>query len=155
MKWAAVAFPMTWLLAASPPAAGLSAAAALVPFEVAGDAVERPLGGLKGNAERGRGIVADRRGGNCLICHAVPSIAEPFQGRIGPSLAGVAKRLTAGQMRLRLIDQSQLNPKTLMPPYYRTENLNDVAPEYVGKPILEAQEIEDVLAFLATLQERK
>ena len=118
---------------------------------VAGDAVAAPLGGLAGDAARGRGIVADRRRGNCLICHAVPALAQPFQGRIGPSLAGVGKRLSAGQIRLRLIDQSRINPDTVMPPYYRTADLHDVAPEYIGRPALDAQAIEDVLAFLVTL----
>lgn len=155
MKWTAAVLPLSWLLAATPPAAGNAASTGLVAFEIKGDAVDRPLGGLKGVAERGGKIIADRRSGNCLICHAVPAIAEPFQGRIGPSLAGVAKRLSVGQMRLRLIDLSRLKPNTLMPPYYRTENLTDVAPAYQGKPILDAQQIEDVLAFLARQTEPK
>jgi len=131
---------------------GPAAAGGVQPFTVTGDAVASPLGGLAGDAARGRAVVVDRRRGNCLICHAVPTVAAPFQGRIGPSLAGVGGRLTAVQMRLRLIDQSRIKPDTIMPPYYRTEDLHDVAPEYRGKPALGAQEIEDVLAFLMTLK---
>ena len=63
----------------------------------------------------------DRTIGNCLICHKAPEPAERFMGEIGPDLAGVGARLTAGQIRLRLVDQSRLNPKTVMPPYYRVE----------------------------------
>jgi sulfur-oxidizing protein SoxX len=127
--------------------------AELATFEVDGDAVRTPLSGLSGRPERGRDIVVDRRKGNCLICHRVPSLDIPFQGEIGPSLAGVARRLKEGEIRLRLIDQSRINPATTMPPYYRIEGLRDVAPADRGKPALNAQEIEDVVAFLLTLKE--
>ncbi|EKE79022.1 putative cytochrome c SoxX protein [Oceanibaculum indicum P24] len=96
-------------------------------------------------------MVLDRRRGNCLICHSVPVPGEPFQGELGPALAGVGARLDEGQIRLRLIDQSRISPRTIMPPYYRVERLRDVAPEYQDKPALEAQEIEDVVAYLKTL----
>ena len=100
---------------------------------------------------RGRRIVLDRETGNCLICHKVPEPAEPFQGDLGPDLSGVGTRLTAGQIRLRLVDESRLNPQTLMPPYYRVEGLSRVSARYRGKPVLTAQEIEDVVAYLGTL----
>ena len=67
-------------------------------------------------------------------------------------LAGVGARLEAGQIRLRLVDASLVNPQTVMPPYFRTENLQDVAPAFRGKPALSAQEIEDVVSYLATLR---
>lgn len=129
-----------------------SAETSLLDYTIQGDAVPQPLGGLAGNAERGRDVAIDRAKGNCLACHAVPSVDEPFQGKLGPSLAGVGRKLSAGQIRLRLIDQSRLNPKTMMPPYYRVKDLNNVAPELIGKPALEAQEIEDVVAWLMTLK---
>lgn len=133
-------------------AAGAQAAAdGLLPYAVRGDAVPSPLGGLTGDPDRGRAVVLDRRRGNCLICHAFPVGNEPFQGSLGPAMAGVGSRLDRGQIRLRLIDQSRLNPQTIMPPYYRVDGLVDVAPEYRGRPALEAQEIEDVVAYLATL----
>jgi sulfur-oxidizing protein SoxX len=122
-----------------------------MPYEVSGDAVPGPLGGLKGDVERGKAVVLDRRRGNCLICHAFPLAGEPFQGEIGPPMAGIGSRLTAGQIRLRLIDQSRIDPDTIMPPYYRVDGLRNVAPEYRGRPALGAQEIEDVLAYLTSL----
>ncbi|MDZ4789890.1 MAG: sulfur oxidation c-type cytochrome SoxX [Hyphomicrobiales bacterium] len=134
-------------LAASPRAQGL------VAFNVEGDAITRPLGDLDGDASRGLAIVRDRRVGNCLICHAAPIAEEPFQGEIGPRLHGIGARLSAGQIRLRLIDQSILNAETLMPPYYRVSELTDVAPEYAGRPGLSAQQIEDVVAYLSGLRE--
>jgi L-cysteine S-thiosulfotransferase len=97
--------------------------------------------------------VRDRERGNCLICHSVPVAAERFQGDLGPPLAGVGSRLTSGQLRLRLIDQTRINPDTIMPAYYRTEGLIRVAPRYQGKPALTAAEIEDVIAWLGTLKE--
>ncbi len=123
----------------------------LLPFAVTGDAVREPLGGLKGDPERGRATVLDRRKGNCLICHAFPIADEPFQGDIGPPMAGVASRLSEGQIRLRLIDQSRINTETIMPPYYRVDGLNNVAAEYAGRPALDAQDIEDVVAYLMSL----
>jgi len=125
----------------------------LLPFEVSGDAVLKPLGSLKGDERRGEEIVRDRRVGNCLICHQFPFKDEPFQGDIGPAMMGIGTRLTAAQIRLRLIDESVINPGTVMPPYYRIENLTNVAPEYAGLPGLTAQEIEDVAAYLASLKQ--
>jgi len=129
-----------------------SAVLALETYEVAGDAIPRPLGGLVGSIERGAAIVRDRERGNCLICHQGADPAEPFQGSIGPPLKGVGARLDAGQIRMRLVDASLLNPQTVMPPYFRTENLHDVAAAYRGKPALSAQEIEDVVVYLASLR---
>lgn len=129
------------------------AGAELLAFEVVGDAVPAPLGGLEGDPAQGRDIVLDRRAGNCLICHSLPDADEPFQGEIGPPLAGVGERLSRGQIRLRLIDQSRIEPTTVMPPYYRTEGLTNVAPEHPGRPALDAQQIEDVVAYLAGLTE--
>ena len=125
----------------------------LAPFEVAGDAIPAPLEGRTGDPVRGIAIIRDRRIGNCLICHSLPLADEPFQGEIGPALQGVGSRLSPGQIRLRLIDQSRINPQTLMPPYYRVAGLTNVAPEYRGRPALDAQQIEDIVAYLAGLKE--
>lgn len=143
--------PALLLAAAVLAAAGAPAAAALEPYKVVGDAIPRPLGGFVGDPVRGEALVRDRERGNCLICHHGADPSEPFQGTIGPPLAGVGARLDAGQIRLRLVDASLLNPQTVMPPYFRTENLHDVAPAYRGKPALSAQEIEDVVSYLASL----
>jgi sulfur-oxidizing protein SoxX len=115
--------------------------------------VPEALGGLDGDPARGKAVVLDRRRGNCLICHVFPIGGQPFQGEIGPPMAGVASRLSEGQIRLRLIDQSRINPDTIMPPYYRVEGLRNVAAEYEGRPALDAQEIEDVVAYLSGLTE--
>jgi sulfur-oxidizing protein SoxX len=41
-----------------------------------------------------------------------------------------------------------------MPSYYRIDHLTRVGQAWQGKPVLTAQQIEDVVAFLATLRNR-
>lgn len=125
---------------------------ALEPYRVVADAIPAALGGLIGDPARGAALVRDRERGNCLICHQGVDPSEPFQGTIGPPLAGAGSRLDAGQIRLRLVDMSRLNPDTVMPPYFRTEGLRDVAEAYRGRPAFSAQEIEDVVSYLASLR---
>lgn len=126
---------------------------ALRSYEIAGDAISRPLTGQPGDPARGRAIVANRQQGLCLLCHSGPFPEAAFQGNLAPSLAGAGARWSAGQLRLRIVDASRLNPNTIMPPYYRIDDLTRVAPSYAGKPILSAEQIEDVVAFLATLRD--
>jgi sulfur-oxidizing protein SoxX len=138
--------------------AALLAAGALaqsvVPYRIEGDAIRAPLTGEPGDAARGRSIVLDRNEGGCILCHAVPD-GPRFMGDIAPPLAGVGARLSAAQLRLRVVDQSRLDPNTPMPSYYRLEGLHDVAPAYRGKPVLDARQVEDVVAYLQTLREAK
>ena len=123
----------------------------LVPYEIVGDAIPTSLTGAPGDPARGRAIVGDRRVGLCLLCHTGPFPEPRLQGTLAPDLRGAGSRFSAGQLRLRLVDATRLNPDTIMPPYYRIEGLARVAPSYAGKPILDAAQIEDVVAFLATL----
>lgn len=112
-----------------------------------------PLTAAPGDAARGRAIVLNRQKGLCLLCHSGPFPEERFQGDLAPSLAGAGARLTKAQLRLRIMDSRRLNPASIMPSYYRTEGLTQVAPAWQGKPLLTAEEIEDVVAFLATLRD--
>lgn len=127
----------------------------VTPYSVTGDAIEAPLDGLAGDAARGAAVARNRETANCLICHAIPDTREQFMGDIGPPLAGVGSRLTEGQIRLRLVDPTRLNPDAVMPPYHRVAGLTRVDERYRGQPVLTAQEIEDVVAFLATLKDRE
>lgn len=121
-----------------------------VQYTVENYAIPRALSAEPGDPTRGARVVAEHEPGNCLSCHAVP-VDAAFFGTTGPSLAGVARRLNAGQLRLRLADPKQINPLSIMPAYYRTQGLQRVAPAYAGQTILTAQQIEDVVAFLLTL----
>jgi sulfur-oxidizing protein SoxX len=120
-------------------------------YDVLGDGIPKVLTDQPGDPARGRAIVVDRRKGLCLLCHSGPFPEERFQGDLAPSLEGAGDRNSTAALRLRLVDSRQVNPDTIMPPYFETTGLHQVAPEFSGKTILEAQEIEDVVAFLATL----
>jgi L-cysteine S-thiosulfotransferase len=134
--------------------AGAAAAEpALKPYIIVGDAIPEPLTGAKGDPERGRAIVANRQVGLCLLCHSGPFPQEKFQGTLAPSLAGAGMRSNEEQLRLRIVDAGRLNPQTIMPPYYRVDGLSHVAPAFQGKTILSAEQIEDVVAYLATLRD--
>ena len=122
-------------------------------FEPVGDAIPRPLAPEPGDAARGRSIAVNRDAGACTLCHAVPG--EQNSGNIAPTLAGVGARFSIAQLRLRVADSTRVNPNTPMPAYYRTEGLNQVASAFRGKPILSAQQLEDVVAWLATLKESR
>lgn len=112
-----------------------------------------PLTASAGDPDRGRAIAADPDRGNCSICHLLPG-AEPRQhGDLAPPLAGAGSRNTAGELRMRIVDGTRINPATLMPPYHRLEGLARVAAPFRGAPILTAQEVEDVVAWLLTLRE--
>ena len=117
------------------------------------DSIPASLTGAKGDAARGRAIVTNRQLGLCLLCHTGPFPEERFQGNLAPDLAGAGKRWSEGQLRLRIIDSSRINPATIMPAYHRTDGLTRVAPAWRGKPVLSAEQIEDVVAFLTTLRD--
>jgi L-cysteine S-thiosulfotransferase len=112
-----------------------------------------PQTGAAGDPARGRAILVNRQLGLCLLRHSGPFPEERLQGSLAPSLAGVGSRYSVGQLRLRIVDASRINPQTIMPPYYRTEGLVRVARAFAGKSILNADQIEDMVAFLSTLKE--
>ena len=130
----------------------LAAQAAAQPLHVEGDAIPTPLTGAPGDPARGRAIVASRQTGLCLLCHRAPVSEERFQGNIGPDLTGIASRLSEGQIRLRVADARRLNPDSIMPSYLTTETRVRVGAAWQGRPILDAAQVEDVVAWLATLR---
>lgn len=132
-------------------AAALAGAACTVPAILPARALERPLA-APGDAARGRALMLARDPANCVLCHAIPEPELPIAGNLGPSLAAVGRRLTAGEIRLRIVDSTQLNPASIMPRYFTADGLIGVAPEYRGRAILDAQQIEDLVAYLGTLQ---
>jgi L-cysteine S-thiosulfotransferase len=126
---------------------------ALRPYMIIGDAIPASLTGSSGDPVRGREIVVNRQVGLCLLCHSGPFPEQKFQGTMAPDLKGAGARSNEGQLRLRIVDASRIKPDTIMPPYYRADGLERVAPSFQGKPILTAEQIEDVIAFLLTLRE--
>jgi L-cysteine S-thiosulfotransferase len=134
-------------------ALGVVQAQPLRTFTVVGDAIPEPLIGAPGDPVRGRAIVVDRQKGMCLLCHPGPFSEQRFQGDLAPDLRGAGGRWSEGQLRLRLVDGSRLNPDTTMPSYYRIDGLTRVGRTWAGKPLLTAEQIEDVIAFLVTLKD--
>ena len=123
------------------------------PWKIENYAIKKPLGGFTGNAQRGRKIVINKDKGNCLACHSLPIPEESFHGTVGPPLHGIGARLSKGQIRLRIADEQKINPATIMPGFYKNPKENNrVADDFWGKPVLTAQETEDVITYLMTLK---
>jgi L-cysteine S-thiosulfotransferase len=132
-------------------AAGCATPSGDVRYQMSGGEIRQPLTNGMPDAERGRKVLVGRES-NCILCHAVPETGERFFGNLAPPLSGVGKRLTAAQLRARIVDPLYFNPESIMPAYYRVEGLNRVAEPLRGKPVLNAEQIEDVIAYLLTLQ---
>ncbi len=124
----------------------------LRPYRIVGDAIPESLTGAPGDPARGRAIVTNRQS-TCLLCHSGPFPEEKFQGDLSPDLRGTGARWTAGQLRLRLVDARLINRATIMPPFYATDGLVRVGATWRGRPILSAEQIEDVVAYLSTLRD--
>ena len=122
-------------------------------YQISANRINVPLTPFPGDALRGRAIVAGRDG-NCLACHSAPIPEQQFHGNLGPDLSEVGSYYDAGQLRLRLVDPKKLNPDTIMPAFYKTAGLKQVGKHYTNEPILSAQEIEDVISYLLTLEHK-
>jgi sulfur-oxidizing protein SoxX len=132
--------------------AGAARADELVAYTIVGDGIPASLTGAPGDAGRGRALVLARTT-TCILCHSGPFPETRFQGDLAPDLTGAGNRWSTSQLRLRLVDASRFNADTIMPSYYRNEGLARVGHSFAGKPILSAAEIEDIVAFLATLRD--
>lgn len=127
-------------------------AEALVAYTVVGDGIPQSLTGRPGDAARGRALVLDRTS-TCILCHSGPFPEARFQGDLAPNLAGAGSRWSTSQLRLRLVDASRLNSATIMPSYYRVDGLVRVGRNWRDKPLLSAEQIEDIVAYLATIRD--
>lgn len=121
-------------------------------YAIVGDAIPERLTAAPGDVARGRALVMERSS-TCILCHSGPFRELRFQGDLAPNLAGSGSRWSEGQLRLRLVDAAHLNAATIMPSYYRVDGLDRVGPSWRGKPILSAEQIEDIVAYLASLRD--
>ncbi|CCD91499.1 putative monoheme cytochrome c sulfur oxidizing protein(SoxX) [Bradyrhizobium sp. ORS 375] len=122
-------------------------------LDVVDYAIPKSLTGATGNADAGKKVFLTRTLGNCLACHQVSSLkSEEFHGEFGPSLDGVASRYNMAQLRLIVADPKRIFTDTVMPAFYKNDGLNRVRPEFAGKSVLTAAQVEDVVAFLETLK---
>lgn len=104
-----------------------------------------------GDVERGRALLADRTTSLCLLCHSLTATGDANQGNLAPPLDSVAARLSTKGLRDRIADMRRFNPATVMPPFRATDGLRDVAPAWQGRPALTEQQLDDLVAYLATL----
>jgi sulfur-oxidizing protein SoxX len=141
--------PLLAALLALPLAAN---AQALAPYTIVDDGIPASLTGSPGDAAHGRALVLNRVS-TCILCHSGPIPEDKFLGDLAPDLAGAGQRFNESRLRLRLVDPSHFNAVTIMPSFYRVDGLNRVGQNFRGKPILSAAEIEDIVAYLATLRE--
>jgi sulfur-oxidizing protein SoxX len=138
------------LLLASGVQAGAGSMAA---YKVVGDnSIPKSLTGKTGDAKKGRATAINRKKGNCLGCHKMPIPEQQFHGLVGPDLAGVAGRMSEGEIRARIVDPKLVNPDTIMPAFYKSKGFTRVLKKFQGKTIISAQDVEDIVAYLKTLK---
>lgn len=115
--------------------------------------INEPLTDQPGDATEGRNVFADRKLGNCLACHANSDMKDKlFHGEVGPVLDGVAARWTPEQLRTIVVNSKLVfTENTVMPAFYSLDVGENVRENLVGETILTAQQVEDLVAYLATL----
>jgi len=143
---------MQFLLLVACMTASAVAGAQTAPYRIVDDGIPVALTATAGDAMRGREIATSRQAGMCVLCHQVPSAADRFQGDIATTLAGAGARWTVPQLRLRIVDSRTVRRDSVMPAYHRVQGLTRVGANWRDKPILDAQQVEDVVAWLATLR---
>ncbi|MBL4614951.1 MAG: sulfur oxidation c-type cytochrome SoxX [Magnetovibrio sp.] len=126
-------------------------AAELVNYKIVDETIPQSLTGKPGDAAKGKKIVIHRKKGNCLACHVMPIPEQQFHGLTGTDLNGVGSRLDEATLRMRLVDPKVINDGTMMPSFYKTGQ-HRVLKKFIGKTILNAQEVEDIVAYLMTLK---
>ncbi|MCK5546847.1 MAG: sulfur oxidation c-type cytochrome SoxX [Rhodospirillaceae bacterium] len=123
----------------------------MVSFEIVDETIPQSLTGKAGDPVAGRKTAINRKKGNCLACHVMPIPEQQFHGLIGPTLDDTGDRFTEAELRMRMVDSKVFDESTMMPSFYKTGQ-HMVLKKFVGKTILSAQEVEDVVAYLMTLK---
>jgi sulfur-oxidizing protein SoxX len=149
-----------WTCAYTIGIAALPVAVPVAAYTVVDDGIPAALTATPGDPARGRAIAASRQQGLCLLCHSGPVPEERFQGNLAPPLDGAGSRYSVAQLRLRVADMRRLNPASLMPslhPAPAALNTDEhaawrVGAAWRGRPVLDAQQVEDVVAWLQTLR---
>lgn len=129
----------------------IAAAVLLVTTPLNAQGLPDPLTTTPGDPVRGEAIVTDPQHGLCTLCHEGPFPQVPFAGNLGPDLTGVGARRAVPELRQQIVDSRIRNPDTIMPPYFTTDGLERVGARWQGTTMLQAQEVEDVVAYLASL----
>ena len=107
-----------------------------------------------GDPAAGRKVFMNRKQGNCLACHANEDMSDQsFHGEVGPALDGVADRWEAAELRGIVVNSKMMFEGTIMPAFYKDGGFERNLKKFQGKSILNAQQVEDVVAYLLTLKE--
>ena len=107
-----------------------------------------------GDPAAGRKVFMNRKLGNCLACHANEDMSDQsFHGEVGPALDGVADRWEAAELRGIVVNSKMMFEGTIMPAFYKDAVFERNLKNFQGKSILNAQQVEDVVAYLLTLKE--
>ncbi|MDF1681610.1 sulfur oxidation c-type cytochrome SoxX [Ponticaulis sp.] len=122
----------------------------VTPDMIVGDTIPAPLTDTASSTEIGETVFTERDQGHCVLCHQIDDLDAEFQGNVGPDLSTVGDRLSPAQIRFRLVDLQSLMPDTVMPSYYRLHDLNQVQEQFQGQTILNAEQIEHLVAYLAS-----
>ena len=94
------------LIAAALAAAAPVARGQAMPYEVVKDGIPSPLTATTpGAAARGKLLLQQRQQANCLQCHAIKGLNG---GSSAPPLDGIGASLTVPQLRLSVVDFSQV-----------------------------------------------
>ena len=127
---------------------------ALVKYKITDEnSIDKSLTGVDGDPDKGRALSINRKKGNCLACHVMPIPEQQFHGNIGPELHGVGERYSKGEIRLRIVNPKVVNSDTIMPAFYRNSGFTRTHKKFRGKTILSAQEVEDILSYVAMIGE--
>ncbi len=124
-------------------------------------AIAQSLSGQPGDPALGAKIMTTAALGNCVACHQISAMPDvPFQGNIAPPLDGAADRYEEAQLRGIVANAKMTFDGSFMPAFYKTDGFVRAGDGYTGSaaptdlpPILTAQQIEDVVAYLLTLKE--
>ncbi|MBF0589133.1 MAG: sulfur oxidation c-type cytochrome SoxX [Magnetococcales bacterium] len=130
-------------------------AAKTEPVDVAVLGIAKPLTDKPGDPVNGRKLATSKKKGNCLACHDLPDVH--FAGNAGPSLIESMQNndRSVGWIRQKIVDPKVDNPDTVMFTFHSNEGKKMIRPDKVGTRVLDAQEVEDVIAYLLTLREKK
>jgi sulfur-oxidizing protein SoxX len=119
------------------------------------------LTGTPGDPVAGREVLGSRSLGNCVACHQITEMSDvPFHGEIGPMLDGAGSRWSEAELRGIVVNAKMMFPESLMPSFYRTDGYTRPGNAFTGEaadstfgPLLTAQQVEDVVAYLMTFKE--
>jgi sulfur-oxidizing protein SoxX len=136
-------------------------AGTVVPADVAYEegAVSASLTGVPGDAANGKLVMGTKSLGNCIACHETTDLKDvPFHGEVGPVLDGAGSRWNEAELRGIVTNAKMTFEDSMMPSFYKNSGYIRPGDGYTGEaatgellPILSAQEVEDVVAYLQTL----